>query len=131
MQSTIAFNQLSEIGAATQKVVQENDIHSLSKLFEYKPERKDSNNYFQCVARIENSTAIEDSGYDQEFMITEQFRVEYSPIGLELFDDAQRTGREIIFDAVKGKDFTVEIPFDANPSPHNCKIKRLIIFNSY
>ena len=131
MESTIAFTPLSEIGVTTQKVVQGNGIHSFSKLFEYKPERKDSNNHFQCIARIENSTAVEDSGYNQEVMITEQFRVEYSPIGLELFDDAQRTGREIIFDAVKGKDFTVEIPFDANPSPHNCKIKRLIIFNSY
>jgi len=105
----------------------ENVIQSLSKLFEYKPERKDSNNYFRCEASIENSTAIEDSGFHQEFIITEQFRVEYSPIGLEPFDDAQRTGKEIIFDVVDGKDFTIEIPFDANPSPSNDQVKWHIV----
>jgi len=126
-ESTIASTQLSEIGVSSQKVDRENGIHSLSKLFEYKPERKDSDNYFCCEASIKNSTTIEVSGYNQEFVITEQFRVEYSPIGLEAFDDAQRTGREIIFDAVKEKNFTIEIPFDANPSPSNYQIKWHIV----
>ena len=130
MESAITSTQLSEVGVSRKKVDKDNGIHSLSKLFEYKPERKDSNKYFRCEASIENSTAVEDSGYHQEFTIAEQFRVEYSPLGLESFDDAQRTGREIIFDAVKGKDFTIIIPFDANPSPHNCKIERPTIFNN-
>jgi len=127
VETIIASTQLSEIGVSRQKVDRENGGPSLSKIFEYKPERKDSNNYFCCEARIENSTVVEDSGFHQQFMITEQFRVEYSPIGLEKFDNTQRTGREMIFDAVKGKNFTIDIPFDANPSPSYYQIKWHIV----
>ena len=44
--STSAHKQLPEVGVHKQKAIEDNDIHSVSKLFEYKPDRKDSKYYF-------------------------------------------------------------------------------------
>ena len=117
---SIASNiQLAEISTHRQNT---NNKNSMSKVFEYKPKRKDSNNYFRCVGRIDNSGVSADSRYNQELSIEEQFQVEYAPVGLQPFYESQRSGREIIFDAVNEKEVIVQISFDANPSPSHGKI---------
>ena len=117
--SNSAHNQLPEVGVHKQKAIDDNDIHSVSKLFEYKPDRKDSNNYFRCIAKIGNSGALVGSGYNGQLTIAEQFQVEYPPVGLEPFHESQVSGREVIIDVVNGKDAIIQINFDANPSPNN------------
>ena len=136
--STSALKQLPEVGVHKQKAMEQNDIHSVSKLFEYKPDRKDSNRYFHCIAKIENSEALLDSGYNGQLTISEQFQVEYPPYGLAPFDESQISGREIIIDAVNGKDAIIQIHFDANPSPNNGKLciknidnQKNYMFNDY
>ena len=117
--STSAPKQLPEVGVHKQKSIEQNDIHSVSKLFEYKPDRIDSNKYFRCIAKIGNYGALVDSEYNGQLTIAEQFQVEYPPVGLEPFHESQVSGREVIIDVVNGKDAIIQINFDANPSPNN------------
>ena len=118
--------QLSEIVTHSQRANDNNEIQSLSKIFEYKPERKDSNSYFRCVAMVENLRSSHEFIYNHELTIAEQFQVQYSPVGIKPFDDSQSSGRQIIIDVVNGKDIIIQVPFYANPSPHNSKSKHLI-----
>ena len=115
-------NQLLEVGIHRRNTANDYGVNSMSKLFEYKPDRKDSNHYFLCVAKVENSESPFGSGYGQEVTIAEKIMVEYPPIGLQPFDESQRLGKQIIIDAVNGKEARIKIDFDANPSPTNGRI---------
>lgn len=120
-------NQLLEVSVHRGKTEEQYDEHSLSKLFEYKPDRRDSNHYFRCIASVESSETPLDSGYGQEITIAEKIVVEYSPIGLAPFDESQRSGKQIVINAVNGKEARIKIDFDANPSPTSDQIKWHIV----
>ena len=53
----------------------------------------------------------------QQMTVSESFQVEYPPSGLDAFHEAQETGRQVIFEAVKWNDIDITIEFEANPLP--------------
>ena len=89
----------------------------MSKLFEYKATRKDSQKSFKCISTVDvpNNTSISNAA--RQLTISKEFRVEYAPLGLGQFGEAQRSGRQIAITAVQGEDITITIEFEAEPSP--------------
>ena len=111
---------MPEIGVhrsiATDANVEEN-VHSISKLFEYLPSREDSLKSFKCIAKVDETFVTNNYNLKKEIKVSEQFQVEYPPSGLDPFYEAQKTGSQVIFEAVKWNDIDITIEFEANPLP--------------
>merc|ERR1712150_76659 len=111
---------LPEIGVhrsiATNSNVEEN-LHSISKLFEYRPSREDSHKSFKCIAKVDETLVTTNYNLKQQIKVSESFQVEYPPFGLDAFHEAQETGSHVISEAVKWNDIDITIEFEANPLP--------------
>ena len=111
---------LPEIGVhrsiATNNNVEDN-LQSISKLFEYRPSREDSHKSFKCIANLDETLATTNYNLKQKRTVSEPFQVQYPPSGLDAFHEAQETGSQVIFEAVKWNDIDITIEFEANPLP--------------
>ena len=118
---------LPEIGVhrsiATEGNVEDN-LHSISKLFEYRPSREDSNKSFKCIAKVDETLVTNNYNLKQHISVSEQFQVEYPPSGLDPFHEAQETGSQVVIEALKRDNIDIVIEFEANPLPS----KGIIIF---
>ena len=101
---------------ATAGNVQDN-LHSISKLFEYRPSREDSHKSFKCIAKVDETLVTNNYNLKQHITVSEQFQVEYPPSGLDPFHEAQQTGSQVMIEAVKWNDIDIMIEFEANPLP--------------
>ena len=110
--------QLKEVGTHTSNKYGTDDLVSLSKLFEYTPTRKDSDKYFRCIATIDESTRTTSTAVNEQLAISEQFRVEYPPVGLGTFHEVQRSGRQLTFTVTEGENAYISIDFEAEPLPN-------------
>ena len=111
---------MPEIGVhrsiATNSNVEDN-LQSISKLFEYRPSREDSHKSFKCIAKVDETLVTTNYNLKQQITVSESFQVEYPPSGLDAFHEAQETGSQVIFEAVKWNDVDITIEFEANPLP--------------
>ena len=95
----------------------EENLQSISKLFEYRPSREDSHKSFKCIAKVDDTLVTTNYNLKQQRTVSEPFQVEYPPSGLDAFHEAQETGSQVIFEAVKWNDIDITIEFEANPLP--------------
>ena len=95
----------------------EENLQSISKLFEYRPSREDSHKSFKCIAKVDETLVTANYNLKQQIMVSESFQVEYPPSGLDAFHETQETGSQVIFEAVKWNDIEITIEFEANPLP--------------
>ena len=95
----------------------EENLQSISKLFEYRPSREDSHKSFKCIAKGDETLVTTNYNLKQQITVSEPFQVEYPPSGLDSFHEAQETGSQVIFEAVKWNDVDITIEFEANPLP--------------
>ena len=90
----------------------------MSKLFEYKPTRRDSNlSFFKCLASKKDSANNINLDSDQPLTVSQKFRIEYPPVGLPPFDDVQTRGNQVGIIAVRGEEASININFKAEPPP--------------
>jgi len=121
--------QLKEIGVHKNHKYDDKGLWTLSKLFEYKPTRNDSDKYFRCFTTIDNSIISQNADANERLSISEQFRVEYPPTGIGIFAEVQRSGRQQIITLTKGENANINIEFDACPLPSRGWYKNILYFS--
>ena len=114
--------ELPEIGVHRSRSRQEkgqNNLLIISKLFEYKPTRWDSNMSFKCSASNENSAKNTTWAplLNHSPIVSQIFKVEYPPRGLKAFQEAQYSGNQVEITAVRGSQAIVSIDFEAELPP--------------
>ena len=116
--------RLKEVGAHKSNQYGTDDLVTLSKLFEYIPTRNDSDKYFRCIAATDDSTNDISTANNDVLAISEQFKVEYPPVGVGPFDEVQISGRQLTFTVTEGENAHIVIDFEAEPLPNRgwCKI---------
>ena len=95
----------------------EDDLHSMSKLFEFRPSREHSHKSFKCIAKVDETLITTTYNLKQPITVSQPFQVEYPPSGLDPFHEAQETGSQVIIEAVKWDNIDIVIEFEANPLP--------------
>lgn len=112
--------ELPEIGVHRSRQEKDhNNLIIISKLFEYKPTRRDSNMSFKCSASTENSEINTTWAplLNHSPIAAQTFNVEYPPLGLGAFQEAQLSGNQVEITAVRGRQAFISIDFEAEPPP--------------
>ena len=116
---------LKGVGAHKSNKYNKDNLVTLSKLFEYRPTRNDSYKYFRCIATIDESTSTISTVVNEKQAISEQFQVEYPPVGLGQFHEVQRSGRQLTFTVTEGENAYIIINFEAEPLPNRGQCKNV------
>lgn len=82
---------------------------------------------FKCLASNKEHVNNISLVTNQPLTLSEKFKVEYPPVGLAPFDEAQKSGNQVEITAVRGKQGSINIEFEAEPPPRIDQIKWHIV----
>ena len=72
---------------------------------------------FKCLASNKEYVSNISVVTNQPLTVSEKFRVEYPPVGLEPFYEAQKSGNQVPITVVRGQQGRINITFEAEPPP--------------